>query len=130
MNFSSILGTIRGVEGEGMPVYRDPFQKGILYVKFDVKFPENNTFDEETIKKLEVLLPAKPKVDIPQGENVEEVSMVEYSQTRGGANSNNARSSSHAHAGHAGFFGGGGGGGGDDSDGEEGGPQRVECNTH
>jgi hypothetical protein len=113
-----------------MPVYRDPFQKGILYVKFDVKFPENNTFDEETIKKLEVLLPPKPKVDIPTGENVEEVSMVEYSQTRGG---NNARSSSHGHghghAAHSGFFG-GSGVGGDDSDGEEGGPQRVECNTH
>ena len=108
-----------------MPIYRSPFEKGFLYIKFDVKFPENNTFDEDTIKKLEVLLPAKPKVDIPQGEHVEEVSMVEYSQTRG---ANNSRQGSHQHA-HAGagpsFF-----GRSDDSDGEEGGPQHVQCNTH
>ena len=111
---------MRGVEGEGMPIYKNPFEKGVLFIKFDVKFPENNTFSEDTIKKLEVLLPPKPKVDIPQGDHVEEVSMVEYSQTRG---ANNARASA------------GGGGGSsffksDASDEEEGGPQSVQCNTH
>lgn len=30
------------VKGEGMPQYRNPFEKGDLYIKFDVQFPENN----------------------------------------------------------------------------------------
>ncbi len=106
-----------------MPMYRNPFEKGVLYIKFDVKFPENNTFSEDTIKKLEALLPPKPKVDIPQGEHVEEVSMVEYSQTRG-ANNNARGSGAGGGPGGAGFF------RSDASDDEEGGPQRVECNTH
>lgn len=25
-----------------MPQYRNPFEKGDLYIKFDVQFPENN----------------------------------------------------------------------------------------
>jgi DnaJ family protein A protein 2 len=121
INFHCLQGTVRGVEGQGMPIYRNPFEKGILYIKFDVKFPENNVFSEDTIKKLEALLPAKPKVDIPVGEHVEEVSMVELSQTKG---SSNARAGAAQGGAGAGFF------RSDASDEEEGGPQRVECNTH
>lgn len=43
-------GTIRGIPKEGMPIYRNPYEKGNLYIKFDVKFPENDTFNEDTIK--------------------------------------------------------------------------------
>jgi DnaJ homolog subfamily A member 2 len=43
-------GTIRAIPKEGMPIYKNPFEKGNLYVKFDVKFPENNSLSEEAIK--------------------------------------------------------------------------------
>lgn len=42
-------GTIRAVPKEGMPMYKNPFEKGNLYIKFDVKFPENSDFSEEAI---------------------------------------------------------------------------------
>jgi DnaJ family protein A protein 2 len=42
-------GTIRAVAKEGMPIYKNPFEKGNLYIKLDVKFPENNSLSDETI---------------------------------------------------------------------------------
>lgn len=115
-------GTIRAIEKEGMPIYKNPFEKGNLYVKLDVKFPDNNSLTDEQITKLEKLLPPKPKVTIPTGENVDEVSMVEYESTRGS-------SKSRSKAGPTSF--------GDmmmdeddDEDDEGGAGQRVECNTH
>lgn len=37
------------VKGEGMPQYRNPFEKGDLYIKFDVQFPENNWISPEKL---------------------------------------------------------------------------------
>lgn len=37
------------VKGEGMPQYRNPFEKGDLYIKFDVQFPENNWIDADKL---------------------------------------------------------------------------------
>lgn len=45
------------VKGEGMPQYRNPFEKGDLYIKFDVQFPENNWIDAD---KLNVKSPSNP----------------------------------------------------------------------
>jgi len=119
-------GSIRAIEKEGMPIYKNPFERGNLYVKIDIKLPENYSLSDETIEKLEKLLPPKPKVDIPTGENVDEVSMVEYESTRGSHGSK-----SKTRAGPSSFsemmM-----GDDDDEDDEEGGPggQKVECNTH
>jgi hypothetical protein len=71
----------------------------------------------------------KSKVDIPQGEHVDEVSMVDFNQTRG----SNAQSGSHGHShgaegGPGSFFREAYSNGSDDEDGAGG--QRVECNTH
>jgi len=115
-------GSVRAIAKEGMPIHKNPFEKGNLYIKFDVVFPENNSLSEEAIKKLETLLPPKPDVVIPNGEHVDEVSMVEYETTKGSSNhSGNPR-------GHSRFeqF-----ATQDDDDEEEpSGGQRVECNTH
>lgn len=43
-------GSTKMVPDEGMPRYRSPFEKGELYVKFDVTFPSNHFADEPTIK--------------------------------------------------------------------------------
>ena len=50
-------GDLKCVFGEGMPTYRNPFEKGKLIIQFTVDFPE--TLDPAIIPKLENLLPAK-----------------------------------------------------------------------
>uniref|UniRef100_A0A673XGT2 DnaJ homolog subfamily A member 2 n=1 Tax=Salmo trutta TaxID=8032 RepID=A0A673XGT2_SALTR len=52
-------GCIRVVKGEGMPQYRNPFEKGDLFIKFDVQFPDNNWISPEKLTELEDLLPAR-----------------------------------------------------------------------
>ncbi|XP_050398697.1 dnaJ homolog subfamily A member 2 [Patella vulgata] len=75
-------GLIKTVVGEGMPMYRNPFEKGDMYIKFDVTFPPNNFIPAESMKKLEKLLPERPKYEKPTGEHVEEVDLIPYDQTR------------------------------------------------
>ncbi|EDO36691.1 predicted protein [Nematostella vectensis] len=53
-------GCIRGIVGEGMPAYRHPFDKGNLYIKFDIEFPPNGFLPEEKLKQLETFLPKRP----------------------------------------------------------------------
>jgi len=74
-------GSVRRVNGEGMPHHRNPFDKGDLYVKFEIIFPPKYFNDEDKIKLLETFLPARAAVDIPQGEHVEEVNMMDFDQT-------------------------------------------------
>lgn len=118
-------GTIRGVPNEGMPMHRNPFEKGNLYIKFDVKFPEKNEINEDALPKLETLLPSKAKVDIPQGDHVEEVSMINLSDTKGGRSGGNRQ-----HGASGGAFSYEMNGSDNDDDEDQPGGQRIECNTH
>ncbi|CAG2211198.1 dnaJ homolog subfamily A member 2-like [Mytilus edulis] len=81
-------GSVKVVKGEGMSVYRNPFEKGDLIVKFDITFPPKNFADPEQLKKLESLLPSRPEREIPTGEDVEEVDLVEFDESRGGRRRN------------------------------------------
>ena len=46
--------------GEGMPIYRNPFEKGNLIVQFEVEYPKPEWFSvQENRDKLEALLPPK-----------------------------------------------------------------------
>ncbi|OCT84617.1 hypothetical protein XELAEV_18022770mg, partial [Xenopus laevis] len=74
--------SVRVVKGEGMPQYRNPFEKGDLYIKFDVLFPENNWIDPEKLTELEDLLPSRPEAPIIADET-EEVDLQDYENTRG-----------------------------------------------
>lgn len=69
-------GCIRGVVGEGMPTYKRPFDKGNLYVKFEIEFPENNFLPLDKLLQLEELLPSRPP-SVQAMEDVEEVDLVE-----------------------------------------------------
>lgn len=71
-------GDMKIVNGEGMPQYKNPFEKGNLYVNFDIKFPDNNFATEDQMKLLESFLPPKPEFHMPVGEHVEEVDLHEY----------------------------------------------------
>ena len=44
-------GTVKTVPHEGMPIYRNPFEKGNLHIVFEVSFPPDKFVDE---KKLQV----------------------------------------------------------------------------
>ncbi len=61
--FTSFLGEVvktgdlKCVFGEGMPTYRNPFEKGKLIIQFSVQFPES--LSPQICAKLEGLLPPK-----------------------------------------------------------------------
>ncbi|CUM53720.1 uncharacterized protein AC631_00740 [Debaryomyces fabryi] len=69
-------GVTKVIENQGMPIYRHG-SHGHLFVKFTVKFPKNNFATEEKLKELEAILPAKAKVTIPKGAEVDECDLVD-----------------------------------------------------
>lgn len=71
-------GDIKGIEGEGMPQYKNPFERGNLYINFEVKMPDNYFAPDAKLKKLEKYLPSRPVFKLPEGEDVMEVDMHEY----------------------------------------------------
>jgi len=54
---------VKCVLGEGMPQYKNPFEKGRLLIQFVVDFPPQIAPDR--VSKLEKILPARPEVMIP-----------------------------------------------------------------
>lgn len=76
--------SIKGLRGEGMPMYRNPMEKGNLYIKFDVEFPENHFAGEAALKEIEALLGDRPSTGmdgVPVGDHVEEVDLHDYDPT-------------------------------------------------
>lgn len=70
-------GAVKFVSGEGMPTYKNPFEKGKLIVQFTVDFPEK--LSPAIIPSLESLLPPRPKnLDLP-ATDFEEVNLLDYS---------------------------------------------------
>ena len=69
-------GDIKCVLGEGMPQYRNPFEKGRLIIKFNIVFPVDNWLAPDKIKKLEKVLPPRTELMIPDG--AEECDLQEY----------------------------------------------------
>jgi len=61
-------GTIKCIHNEGMPTYKNPFEKGKLLIQFVVDFPE--TINPAHIEQLEALLPAKPESIVPDDAEV------------------------------------------------------------
>lgn len=69
-------GDVKGVTAEGMPIYKNPFEKGNLYVKFDIAFPEDNFTNDQVLSTLAALFPPRAPVVIPR--DAEEVELEEY----------------------------------------------------
>ncbi|XP_023954720.2 dnaJ homolog subfamily A member 2 [Bicyclus anynana] len=95
-------GDLKGIQGEGMPQHKNPFEKGNLYIKFEVTFPENHFANEEELKKIESILPPRPVFVMPTGEDVEEVNMMEYTaseRSRGREEAYASDDDEHMHAG-------------------------------
>lgn len=72
-------GQVKQVTGEGMPQYKNPFEKGNLYIKFDIEFPKKITAD--IASKLMSILPPKNKMEIDsEEENTVECILEEPAQ--------------------------------------------------
>lgn len=67
---------VKCVMGEGMPIYRDPFEKGRLIIQFGVSFPPNNFLPAKSLETLESVLPSREEVMIPDG--AEECSLQDF----------------------------------------------------
>jgi len=68
-------GSTKIISGEGMPMFRNPMEKGDLFIAFEIEFPPNN-FLQEDLKKLELLLPTRPPQESFDIEHVEEVELL------------------------------------------------------
>jgi DnaJ family protein A protein 2 len=71
---------LKCIENEGMPIYKNPFEKGNLFIKFHVEFP--SSIDPDMVKTIESCLPERPGFVMPEGEHVEEVSLQDFEETR------------------------------------------------
>lgn len=60
-------GDIKCIVGEGMPIHKNPFEHGNLYLKFEVVFPDNYFTTPDKIKELENYLPPRPEFVMPEG---------------------------------------------------------------
>jgi DnaJ family protein A protein 1 len=69
-------GDIKCILNEGMPVYRNPLEKGRLVIQFDVKFPSKNELRPESFAQLETLLPPRTPTSLPM--DAEECVLVEF----------------------------------------------------
>ena len=64
-------GQMKMIRNEGMPQYKNPFDKGALVIKFDVEFP--SSIPDDIAQKLVSILPPKNKMDIDSNEHSLEV---------------------------------------------------------
>ena len=71
-------GDLRCIIGEGMPTYKNPFEKGKIIIEFNVTFPDS--LEPEAVAQLERYLPARPEEKIP--DVIEEVSLSQFEPDR------------------------------------------------
>merc|ERR1719481_2000152 len=65
---------VKMIKGEGMPTYRDPFNKGKLIIIFNITFPDK--IDPAVAKKIASLLPSPKLPAVPK--DSEEVHLEEF----------------------------------------------------
>lgn len=80
-------GALKGVRGEGFPIHRNPFEKGNLYIKFDVSFPDDYWANEAVYTQLEAMLPPRPESQRLEGEHVEDVHLETFNSEASARNS-------------------------------------------
>jgi len=76
-------GDIRVLENEGMPTHKRPFEKGNLYIHFNIEFPKPNLFTPNQLDQLEKILP--PRRPLPKvTEEMEQMELKPFSEKKGG----------------------------------------------
>ncbi|KAE8588332.1 hypothetical protein XENTR_v10022466 [Xenopus tropicalis] len=69
-------GDIKCIPKEGMPIYRNLYEKGSLIIQFQIHFPESGWLNGEHLTQLQGLFPSREEPIIT--EDMEEVSLAEY----------------------------------------------------
>ncbi|XP_078358272.1 dnaJ homolog subfamily A member 1-like [Oculina patagonica] len=67
-------GEMKCVRDEGMPRYKNPYEKGQLIITFSINFPADGFISPTSVPQLEQLLPPREEVLLP--EEGEEVTLV------------------------------------------------------
>lgn len=79
---------IKCVLNEGMPMYKNFYEKGRLIIQFNINFPKKGEIDVRKIGDLEKVLPPRIAVDVPA--NAEEHTLADIDPSyRGGRRSGN-----------------------------------------
>eukprot|EP01087_Luapelamoeba_hula_P014125 TRINITY_DN408_c0_g1_i1.p1 TRINITY_DN408_c0_g1~~TRINITY_DN408_c0_g1_i1.p1 ORF type:complete len:432 (-),score=75.67 TRINITY_DN408_c0_g1_i1:20-1231(-) len=73
-------GDVKEIPNEGMPTHRQPFDKGVLVIKFSIQFP--SSISAEHASTLANVLPQPAPLGALKMEEVEEVSLQEYGTSR------------------------------------------------
>ncbi|KAG9281004.1 dnaJ homolog subfamily A member 4 [Astyanax mexicanus] len=66
---------VKCIQNEGMPLYRDPYEKGLLIIQFEVEFPDNHWLPDNMFPALEQFLPRRDDVMIT--DDMEDVDLCE-----------------------------------------------------
>ncbi|KAH6583515.1 hypothetical protein BASA60_001399 [Batrachochytrium salamandrivorans] len=66
-------GESKAINNEGMPTYKRPFDKGSLFVTFEIIFPQPNWTDARHLALLEGILPSRQALPPVGGGEIEEV---------------------------------------------------------
>jgi len=76
-------GDVKAIPEEGMPIYKRPMERGTLYIKFTIEFPDPTFLLPERKAELEKILPPRSSVEYDINE-VEEVKLKEAVLNTGG----------------------------------------------
>ncbi|XP_056595343.1 dnaJ homolog subfamily A member 4 [Triplophysa dalaica] len=66
---------LKCINNEGMPVYKEPYEKGLLIVQFEIDFPDKHWLPEHMLPDLERLLPVREHIMLT--DDMEEVDLCE-----------------------------------------------------
>jgi DnaJ family protein A protein 2 len=83
-------GDIKMIANEGMPIHKRPFEKGNLYIHFNIEFPKPGFFQPKALQELEKILPPRrpaPKVT----EDMEEVTLTKVNPNEQRSSGRNRR---------------------------------------
>jgi len=105
-------GCVKLVSGEGMPMHRNPMEKGDLAVSFDIEFPPDN-FNTSFLELEKLLPPRMPKEDYKHDE-VYDVELL--GEEHIGSEEYSRRKEAYGYE--------------EEDDDEAGGPQGMQCATH
>jgi len=100
-------GEVKAIDNEGMPMHKNPFVKGKLYIKFDVEFPADGALSAAAVAQIAKALPEAPMPVVTDEAEEHKMETADISQLGKGVSRGQYD---------------------EDEDGEEGpGGQRVQC---
>lgn len=91
-------GEVRAIQGEGMPTYKQPFDKGDLFLHFSITIPLKSDFSAKALKELELVLPKPNRPPVVEDENSETVTLSAPLNIASSSQEGNSRTTSQGSA--------------------------------